>query len=221
MLKFGKYVAVPTFRVTKVAFLRLFVTVSALACLFNGVLWSQEAVSARLGGTVLDPNDAVVPAAKVTLSNPQTGFTRSINSSDSGGYTFTLIPPGTYDIKVEKEGFSAAVLSGIALTVGQATSLNLHLQVGAVSQSVQVEAAAPLLATGNANLGSDVTSKQVQELPLNWRNVFGLVNLDSSVNNSTQTQSLNPSGSQGNADQDIAFFNWVWLLWNDGPDNWV
>jgi hypothetical protein len=72
---------------------------------------------------------------------------------------------------------------------------------------VEVEAAAPLLATGNANLGSDVTSKQVQELPLNWRNVFGLVNLDSSVNNSTQTQGLNPSGSQGNADQDIAFFN--------------
>lgn len=176
-------------------------------CLFATALWSQEAVSARLSGSVLDPNNSVVPAAKVTLSNTETGFTRSVNSTETGSYTFTLIPPGTYEIKVEKEGFSASVLSGIGLTVGQATTLDLRLQVGSVSQSVQVEASAPLLATGSANLGSDVTSKQVMELPLNWRNVFGLVNLDSSVNNSTQTQGLSPSGSQGNADQDIAFFN--------------
>ncbi len=171
------------------------------------VICAQEAVSARLSGTVLDPNEAVVPGAKVTLSNSQTGFIRTVTSSEGGSYIFTLVPPGTYEIKVEKEGFSAAVMSGIALTVGQATTLDLHLQVGAVTQSVQVEATAPLLQTGTANLGSDVTTKQVTELPLNWRNVFGLVNLDSSVNNSTQTQSLNPSGSQGNADQDIAFFN--------------
>ena len=187
--------------------LKLYVRAIVPACILAGALWSQEAVSARLSGTVLDPNDAVVPAAKVTLSNTETGFTRTISSGESGNYTFTLIPPGRYDIKVEKEGFSASVLSGIALTVGQATTLDLHVQVGAVSQSVQVEATAPLLATGSANLGSDVTSKQVMELPLNWRNVFGLVNLDSSVNNSTQTQGLSPSGAQGNADQDIAFFN--------------
>ncbi len=177
------------------------------AFLFSTALWAQEAVSARLSGTVLDQNESVVPGAKVTLSNSQTGFTRSITTSDTGNYAFALIPPGTYDIKVEKEGFSAAVLSGVALTVGQTTSLDLRLQIGSVTQSVEVEAAAPLLQTGSANLGSDVTSKQVMELPLNWRNVFGLVNLDSSVNNSTQTQGLNPSGSQGNADQDIAFFN--------------
>src|SRR3974390_2181228 len=103
--------------------LKLFVRTIVPACILAGALWSQEAVSARLSGTVLDPNDAVVPAAKVTLSNTQTGFTRSINSSESGTYTFTLIPPGRYDIKVEKEGFSASVLSGIALTVGQATTL--------------------------------------------------------------------------------------------------
>jgi Carboxypeptidase regulatory-like domain len=187
--------------------LRIFVRVILFGCIFAAALWSQEAVSARLSGSVLDPNNALVPGAKVTLSNSQTGFTRSVNSTETGSYTFTLIPPGTYEIKVEKEGFSVSVLSGIALTVGQATTFDLHLQVGAVTQSVQVEATAPLLATGTANLGSDVTSKQVMELPLNWRNVFALVNLDSSVNNSTQTQGLNPSGSQGNADQDIAFFN--------------
>ena len=64
-----------------------------------------------------------------------------------------------------------------------------------------------MLETGNANVGSEVSTKQAVELPLNIRNVFGLVALDSSVNNSQQNQALNPPGSQGNVDQDISFFN--------------
>ena len=187
--------------------LRAFATAATCACLLSVAAWAQESVSARLSGTVVDANDAVVPGAQVTLSNPQSGFSRTVTSSDTGTYVFTLIPPGAYQIKVEKQGFNTAILTGITLSVGQATTLDLKLQVGAVTQSVQVEATAPLLNTGTANLGSDVTSKQATELPLNWRNVFGLVNLDSSVNNSVQMQALNPSGSQGNADQDIAFFN--------------
>ena len=184
------------------------VCVAILSAIFSAPVWAQgESASARLNGTVFDPNKAVVPGAKVALSNDQIGFTRIATTTDAGSYSFTLVPPGTYQVKVEKEGFNATVLSGILLTVGQATTIDLALAVGSVSQSVQVEATAPLLSTGSVNLGSEVTSKQAIELPLNWRNVFGLVNLDSSVNNSVQTQSLNPSGSQGNADQDIAFFN--------------
>ncbi|MGH9633047.1 MAG: carboxypeptidase-like regulatory domain-containing protein, partial [Bryobacteraceae bacterium] len=166
-----------------------------------------EAATARLSGTVLDPAGAPVPEAKVTLSSASTGFTREFTTTGSGQFTFTLIPPGSYEVRVEKEGFSTAVQSNIVLVVGQSSTLELKLALGAVTQTIQVEASAPVLNTGNANIGSEVTTKQVVELPLNIRNVFGLVQLDSSVNSSQQNQALNPPGSQGNVDQDIAFFN--------------
>ncbi|HEY3937504.1 MAG TPA: TonB-dependent receptor [Bryobacteraceae bacterium] len=170
--------------------------------------WPQsEAVSANLTGTVQDPNGATVPGASVTLSNASVSFSRQVITGDNGLYTFSLIPPGTYQLKVEKVGFDSFLQSNIVLAVGQSSTLNARLQVGNVNQVVEVTAQAPVLNTGSADLGSEVSSKQAVELPLNIRNVYGLVELDSSVNNSQQFQALNPPGSQGNVDQDIAFFN--------------
>jgi hypothetical protein len=166
-----------------------------------------QAVNAQLDGTVTDPNDSGVPGAKVTLSNADTGFTRQFDTSDTGHYTFTLIPPGKYELRVEKDGFNTYVQPNIVLAVGQQSTLNPKLEVGSVSQTIEVTGSAPVLETGNANVGSEVSTKQAVELPLNIRNVFGLVALDSSVNNSQQNQALNPPGSQGNVDQDISFFN--------------
>ncbi len=170
--------------------------------------WSQsEAVSAQLNGIVQDENGATIPAAKVTLTNPDVGFSREVTTADNGLYTFTLIPPGRYQLKVEKTGFNSFLQSNIVLAVGQSSTLNAQLQVGNVNQTVEVTAQAPVLNTGSADVGSEVSSKQAVELPLNIRNVYGLVELDSSVNNSQQFQALNPPGSQGNVDQDISFFN--------------
>lgn len=170
--------------------------------------WPQsEAVSAQLAGTVEDQNGAVVPGANVTLSNSEVGFSRTVTTGSNGLYTLNLIPPGTYSLKVEKTGFNSFLQSNVVLAVGQSSSLNAQLQVGNVNQTIEVTAQAPILNTGSADLGSEVSSKQAVELPLNIRNVYGLVALDSSVNNSQQFQALNPPGSQGNVDQDIAFFN--------------
>lgn len=170
--------------------------------------WCQtEATSAQLSGTVEDQNGATIPEARVTLSNPETGFARQFTTAANGAYTFTLIPPGRYQLKVEKEGFSTYLQSNIVLAVGQSSTLNPQMQIGAITQSVEVTESAPVLNTGSADIGSEVSTKQAVELPLNIRNVYGLVNLDSSVNNSQQNQALNPPGSQGNVDQDIAFFN--------------
>ena len=178
----------------------------ALASVFPA--WPQsEAVSAQLSGVVQDENGATVPGAKVTLLNPDVNFSREVTTGDNGLYSFTLIPPGKYEFKVEKTGFNAFQQPNVVLAVGQASTLNAQLQVGNVNQVVEVTAAAPILNTGSADIGSEVSSKQAVELPLNIRNVYGLVELDSSVNNSQQNQALNPPGSQGNVDQDIAFFN--------------
>jgi hypothetical protein len=154
-------------------------------------LWGQgEAVNARLTGAVLDPDEAVVAGAKVTLSDSAAGFTRQLTTADDGQYTFTLIPPGRYQLKVEKEGFSTHVQSNIVLAVGQSSALNPKLELGPLSQTIEVAADAPLLNSGNANVGSEVAGKQAVELPLNLRNVFNLVLLSSSVNNPAEYEGL-------------------------------
>jgi len=171
-------------------------------------LFSQaQAVNAQLNGTVLDPNEAVIPGARVTLSSAETGFSREYTTGAQGEYSFPLVPPGVYQLEIEAPGFKTWVQPDILLAIGQSMTIDPRLELGAVSETVEVQAVAPVLNTGNANVGSEVGTKQVEELPLNIRNVFGLVALESSVNNSQTFQALNPSGSQGNVDQDIAFFN--------------
>ncbi len=148
-----------------------------------------------------------MPGAQVTLSSPSNGTTRKFTTDNSGRYTFTLVAPGTYVLTAEHPGFSKYVQQGIALSLGQAADQDVTLTVGEVNQAVTVSAEAPLLTTDNANLAADVNQQQVQQLPLNLRNAFGFVLLNSSVNNSSQYQVVESPGSQDTADQDISFMN--------------
>jgi len=166
-----------------------------------------QASSASLSGFVYDNTGAVVPEATLTLSNPEKGLTRTIATQPDGAYAFTLLPPGTYALKVEKSGFETYVQSGIALTVGQTATQDVKLQVGAVTQQVTVTAGAAILNTETANVGQTVAEQQVVELPLDTRNVFVLVSLNASVNNSSQYQIVNGPGQQDTADQDFYFMN--------------
>jgi hypothetical protein len=149
-----------------------------------------EAVSARLTGSVIDPDGKPAPQAKVTLANPEVGFTRAFLTDGEGAYIFSAVPPGRYQLKVQKEGFATYLQPEVVLTVGQSTSLNPKLELGALNQVIEVTTDAPLLNTGNANIGAEVAAKQVVELPLNIRNVYNLVQLSSGVNNNTQYQGL-------------------------------
>jgi hypothetical protein len=187
--------------------LPIFLALLALTAIQSNIHAQAQAFTASLSGVIADASGAAVPGATVTLNNPDKGFTRTYTTAGDGSYSFTLVPPGTYELKVEKQGFRPYTQKGIILAVGQAATQNVTIQLGSVTQEVTVTAAAPLLNTTNANVSSDVTQRQTVELPLNLRNVFGLVALNSSVNNSQQNQALNPPGSQGTADQDIAFFN--------------
>lgn len=166
-----------------------------------------QAFSASLSGTVYDSSGAAVPNAKVTLSSPTQGVERAFTTGQDGRYTFTLVPPGTYNLTVEGPSFKTYSQKGIGLEVGQSATQDITLQLGEVTQQVTVSASAEILETQNANIASTVSNRQTTELPLDLRNVYGLVALNSSVNNSQQNQALNPPGSQGTADQDIAFFN--------------
>jgi hypothetical protein len=154
-------------------------------------VWAQgETVGARLSGTVMDADEAAVPVARVTLAGPETGFARQFVTDDEGSFIFPEVPPGRYQLRVEKEGFSTFLQTGIVLTVGQSTSLKSKLEVGALSQVIEVTTGAPLLNSGNVNIGEDVSTRQAIELPLNIRNLYNLVELSSSVNNNTEYQGL-------------------------------
>lgn len=162
------------------------------------------ASTASISGIVADPQGARIPGAMVTLASDERGIRRALTTDSSGAFSFNLLPPTAYSLKVQAAAFQTYQQTGIILEVGQAATLSIVLPVGGQDIKVQVSGAAPLLATDNANLASEITEKQILELPLNYRNVIGLAFLDSSLNN------LNVGGGGGGqdtADQDISFLN--------------
>lgn len=132
------------------------------------VLYSQE-TTASLRGTVLDPSGARVPNTKVTATQAETGFTRSITSDTAGDYLLVLLPIGHYRLEVAAPGFRKYVQEGINLSVDQVAQVPVHLEVGLPQQTVQVKGDAALLASTN-DLGQTVQGAEIVNLPLNGRN---------------------------------------------------
>src|SRR3982751_1796018 len=94
-------------------------------------IWGQSNTTAALSGTVVDPTDAVVPGAAVTIANPETGFQRETKSDQAGFYRFDLLPPGDYDLRAEVPGFQRFALSRIPLLVGAAARQDIRLTIRA------------------------------------------------------------------------------------------
>ena len=183
------------------------VTLPFLVLSHHSLRAQTQASSASFSGTIADQAGARIPNAKVALSSPEKGISRAYTTDASGNFSFRLVPPGNYDLTVEAGGFKTYHQQGFALEVGQDAAQNIVLEVGSAQEQVTVSGEAPILNTDNANVAAEISGKQVVELPLNLRNVFGLVTLNSSVNNGSQGQVVNGGGEQGTADQDISFFN--------------
>ena len=162
--------------------------------------------SASLSGTVSDPSGARVTKATVKLTSTEKGITRTFITDSAGDFSFALLPAATYSITVEAKGFQTTKQEGIVLQVGDSFTEEVSLTIGA-SEQVTVSGASPLLQTQDANVSTEVSTKQIEELPLNLRNVVGLVMLNSSVNNQTQQQVLASGGQEDTADQDISFLS--------------
>src|SRR5260370_12826513 len=187
--------------------LYLFVTVAAFAMLAAPLAQGQTLAStASFSGTVSDSSGARIANANVGLSSLEKGVTRTFKTDSEGNFSFALLTAATYTLVVEAPGFKTLKQTGIALEVGQSASQSVSLNIG-TSEQIEVTAEAPLLQTDNANLSAEISTKQVTELPLNLRNVFNFVELNSSVNNLSQRQTISSGGQQGSADQDVSFFN--------------
>ena len=150
--------------------------VAATLCLAATPLHAQF-TTASLGGTVQDSTGAVVPEAQVVVRNVDTGLEQSAATEPTGAYLFSRLPIGTYELRVEKEGFNAYVQAGITLTVNQAATQDVTLQVGQIAEQVTVEAQAELITTRTATAGQLIDQRRVVDLPLNGRSAQSLLYL--------------------------------------------
>ncbi|MGA9391320.1 MAG: carboxypeptidase regulatory-like domain-containing protein [Candidatus Sulfotelmatobacter sp.] len=158
---------------------------------------AQGNYRAQLRGVVSDASGAVVANARVTIRDVGTNISSFSRTDDKGTYFFTGLRPSTYDVKAEAPGFRAAERTSVVLAVDQESSLNFRLELAGVSSSVEVTTTPPLLDTGNATLGTDVTSEYVKDLPLLNRDFFGLTFLAGGVTETagSGTQDNYPSGT--------------------------
>jgi hypothetical protein len=139
--------------------------------LIGSVAFAQRDLS-TLNGTVTDPQGAAVPSAKVAITNTATGVVNNTVTNDAGLYSVPALVPGTYTVTVEAAGFQKTEQKNIILNPGAPTEVNLTLQVGNASQTVEVTAEAPLLQSESTIIGQTLNTEQVVDLPLGGQRTF-------------------------------------------------
>ena len=159
--------------------LRVLVTLFCVAALVlcASLPANAQVVTAAVRGTVTDEQGAALAGAEVTITNVDTGFARSAKSGGDGEYNFPDLPLGTYKINVTHAGFKGETQTGIALHTNDSLVVNVSLKVGAVSETVTVEASPIAVETTNGELSTLIQAGQVSELPLNGRNFMQLITL--------------------------------------------
>jgi hypothetical protein len=158
----------------KLAFLLSLVALLGQIC---GPFATAQLSSASVSGAVKDPSGAVVQGTRIELKNTGTGVDRIAISNDSGSYNFPAVPPGPYALTAAKDGFNTFSSGGFTLVVSQTSTIDITMTVGAVAQSVSVQAEGEELETGSSQLGTVIGSKEVTDLPLNGRNFTQLLSL--------------------------------------------
>src|SRR6266852_4679567 len=145
--------------------IRVICAVLALSWLLAGLSYGQ-AVNGTLLGTITDSSGAGVPNAQVTVTETNTGISRSTKTSEAGNYLFADVPPGTYQVSVELTGFKKAVRSTVDVIVNTTIRVDLTLQPGNISETVNVTAEVPLLQTDRSDIGVKVEEAQMANLPV-------------------------------------------------------
>jgi hypothetical protein len=167
--------------------------VGLLAWCMPFALHAQE--NAELTGTVKDPTGAVIPNARVSITNTSTNETRATTSNGAGIYDFSGLNHGTYTLKAEAQGFNKYEKTGIVLNVAATIAENVTLQVGAGSQTVTVQADALHLQTETNEVSNLITGEQITQLATNGRNMVSLTTLGTGV--SANTPAFNGVTAQG------------------------
>ncbi len=154
---------------------RLTALVGAVILLSVPATLSPQSATGQISGTVRDESAAVVPGAAVRVSNDLTGLKRAATTDRDGDYVFALLPPGTYSVQAELQGFRVARETGVRLFVDNSIRVDLALSLGERTETVEVKASTVALQSESANVGQTLTRRQITELPLNGRNFTRLL----------------------------------------------
>ncbi|PYR83486.1 MAG: hypothetical protein DMG19_19020, partial [Acidobacteria bacterium] len=149
-----------------------------------------------LTGTVSDPSGAVIPGVSIEAKNIQTGATYQAGSSETGNYTLAQLPAGTYELSATLPGFKKFVREGIIVSVATVLRIDVTLEVGAAGESVTVESASPLLKTESGEVSHNLTTEQVNNLPvLTLSPSVGQASTLGNIRNPLQVLNLLPGAS--------------------------
>jgi len=164
------------------SFERSFVALALGLCLCLVAMLTGSPVSAQstfgsLSGTVTDSSGSAIPDAQVVLTNLATGASQSLTTGGDGLYTFVNLNPGDYRLEVQKDGFKHYRREPVTVQVQQSFRIDPALEVGAVTQTVEVTGETPLLTPTTTTLGQVIDERATNEIPLNGRNVFNLITL--------------------------------------------
>jgi len=162
-----------------------------LLALVSGFVLSAQDISGTIEGTVLDPSGAAVPKAKVTVTNTDRNqVVGNVTTDNSGVYSATFLPIGNYSVKVEVSGFKTNTRSGIVLNANDTLKINITMQVGATTETVEVHESTVAVDLGSPESATTIEGTQVRELALGTRNFAQLVSLMPGVINQTGVDEL-------------------------------
>ncbi|MCL4854854.1 MAG: carboxypeptidase regulatory-like domain-containing protein, partial [Bryobacteraceae bacterium] len=156
--------------------MRQTLTIAALSILLQASAAAQQ-ITGSIVGAVTDPSGAVVPNAVLTIVNVNTNASRQARTDASGNYSVPFLPAGTYRLTSMASGFQQNVVDGVSLQVGQTSRVDVQLQVGDTSQTVEVQGLVAVLQTENPTVGAVLDGQKIVDLPLNGRNFAQLAHL--------------------------------------------
>src|SRR5580693_8490158 len=171
----------------------LIVTLISFTLLLVPALSRAQDATGRIAGTITDATGAVIPGVQVTVTNTATQVSRKTSTNHDGYYQILALPIGNYKVTAEHEGFSTVASDEYKLLINQALRVDIKMEVGAASQTVEVGAQAAAVETVNATLGQSVTGRTLTNMPLNGRDTLDLALLQPGV-----TESNDDNGGAGN-----------------------
>ena len=154
-------------------FIRNSIGTALILLLTSAAAWAQA--TAQMSGTVRDSSGGVLPGVTVTVTQTDTGFTRTSVTETSGSYVMSNLPTGPYKLEASLQGFRTYVQTGIVLQVNGNPTINVVLAVGNIAETISVEGAAPLVDVRSAGISEVVDNQKIVELPLQGRQVTNLI----------------------------------------------
>jgi hypothetical protein len=177
--------------------LRCALLVVLVAALFTAPRAAGQSTGGRIRGTVTDASGAAVTGANVTLRNEANGAERQTQSGGNGEYGFLEVPVGTYTVESQQTGFKKFLNTGVTLELNAILTVDIILQVGGATETVEVSGAPPVVDTTSTQLGAVVTERAVSELPLAQRDTYQLLQLQPGVQSQLGVDSVYGSDRAG------------------------